>query len=122
MSILGSLFGKKDGKSQGGCCDTRIIEDAACGCSCGGACEPAADDGAVVVKVMGTGCKKCHQLHENALMAAEHINKAVRVEYVTDIEQIAAAGVMSTPALVVDNTIVSSGRLLSVDEIEKVLK
>ena len=66
------------------------------------------------VTVYGTGCKKCRQLHENALAAQL---PDAEVDYVTDMAQIAAAGVMSMPALAVDGEVVSSGRVLSPDEI-----
>lgn len=122
MSIFENIFGKKDEKEHGGCCDMRIVEEPDCGC--GRSCEPVpnAHGGEIVVKVMGTGCKKCHQLHENALEAAEHTGKAIRVEYVTDIAEIAAAGIMSTPALLIDGKVVSTGKVLSADEIEGLLR
>lgn len=118
MSIFGNIFGKKDEKAHGGCCDMRIVEEPACGCSC----EPAPSSDGVAVKVMGTGCKKCHQLHENALEAAKRAEGAVRVDYVTDIAEIAAAGIMSTPALLIDGKVVSTGKVLSADEIEGLLR
>lgn len=49
------------------------------------------------------------------------IDKAVRVEYVTDLAEIAAAGVMSTPAIVIGGTIASFGKLLSTSEIETLI-
>lgn len=123
MSFFGSLFGKK-GESK----------ETSCGCSCGcketacasGMGAPSdgpklAESDKTVVKVLGTGCKKCHALHENTLKAAESSEKAVIVEYVTDIAEIAAAGVMSTPALMVDGTVVSTGKLLSAEEIGALL-
>lgn len=120
MSIFGNIFGKKDEKAHGGCCDMRIVEEPECGCGC--SCEPAPTSDGVVVKVMGTGCKKCHQLHENALEAAKRAEGAVRVDYVTDIAEIAAAGIISTPALLIDEKVVSAGKVLSVDEIEALLR
>lgn len=126
MSIFGSLFGKKDDKARGGCCGARIADERSC--DCGGASASAsesassADGGTLVVKVMGTGCKKCHQLHDNALEAAKRIGGGVEVEYVTDIAEIAAAGVISTPALLIDGKIASSGKVASPDEIEKMLR
>lgn len=112
MSIFGNLFGNKD----------KVTEEPAC--DCGDACDstPPENNDAIIVKVMGTGCKKCHQLHENALAAAEYVGKAVKVEYVTDIAEIAAAGVMSTPALLVDNKVVSTGKVLSTEEVEDLLR
>ena len=44
------------------------------------------------------------------------------IEHVTDFTQIAAYGVMSTPALVIDGKVVSYGKVLKTDEIIKVLK
>lgn len=122
MSILESLFGKKDSKGHGGCCDMRIVEESTCDCGCGDACEPAADGDAVVVKVMGTRCKNCRQLHENTLEAAGRISKAIQVEYVTNIAEIAAAGVISTPALLIDGKVTSVGKVLSTEKIEELLQ
>lgn len=70
----------------------RIVGESTCDCGCEDACEPAADGDAVVVKVMGTGCKNCRQLHENTLEAAGRISKAIQVEYVTDIAEISGGG------------------------------
>lgn len=67
------------------------------------------------VTVYGTGCKKCQALHRSALEAAE--GRDVQVEYVTDMARIAAAGIMSMPALAVDGEVVSSGKVLSPDEV-----
>ena len=71
------------------------------------------------VTVYGTGCKKCQPLHRSALEAAE--GRDVQVDYVTDMAQIAAAGIMSMPALAVDGEVVSSGRVLSADEVAALL-
>ena len=68
--------------------------------------------------VYGTGCKKCKALHANVVEAA---GEGVEVAYVTDMAQIAAAGVMSMPALAVDGKVVSSGKVLSVEEAAKML-
>lgn len=100
----------------------RIVEESTCDCGCGDAYEPAADGDAVVVKVMGTGCKNCRQLHENTLEAAGRISKAIQVEYVTDIAEIAAAGVISTPALLINGKVTSVGKVLSTEKIEELLQ
>jgi small redox-active disulfide protein 2 len=70
------------------------------------------------VQVMGSGCKKCHQLYENAVQALGEES----VEYVTDIARVADAGIMSTPALVVDGKQVSAGRVLKPAEISALVK
>ena len=65
------------------------------------------------VQVFGTGCKKCHALFENAVEALGED----AVEYVTDMGRVAASGIMTLPALVVDGKAVSGGRVLSPEEI-----
>lgn len=70
------------------------------------------------VQVMGTGCKKCHQLFENAQKALGPDS----VEYVTDMAAIAEAGVMKLPALLVDGKVVSSGTVLKPAQIEALAK
>ncbi len=71
------------------------------------------------VTVYGTGCKKCKALHASALEATE--GRDVQVDYVTDMAQVAAAGIMSMPALAVDGEVVSSGKVLSADEVAALL-
>ena len=69
------------------------------------------------VQVMGTGCRKCHALYEAAIEALG----ADQVDYVTDMARIAEAGVMMTPALVMDGTVVSAGKVLTADEIRTLI-
>ena len=96
------LFGRK-GK----------IEDCGCGGRQEGTCP--SGDGLARVQVMGTGCKKCHELYENALEALGEGG----VEYVTDMARIAEAGVMALPALVVDGKAVCTGRVLTPSEVRE---
>ena len=120
MGLFGKMFGKEQ-KKEGCCCEMEIVElpedeDAPAPCDCGGACDtPEAD--VVVVSVLGPGCKRCHQLHENARAAASKADGSVGVEYVTDPVAIAEAGIMSTPALLVNGKVVSQGKVLAPEEI-----
>ena len=75
----------------------------------------------MIIKILGSGCKKCVALGENAKTAAEASGKQAEIVKVTDMAQIAGYGVMSTPGLVVDEKLVSSGKVLSAQEIEKLL-
>lgn len=75
----------------------------------------------MIIKILGSGCKKCVALGENAKAAAEASGKRAEIVKVTDMAQIAGYGVMSTPGLVVDEKLVSSGKVLSAQEIEKLL-
>lgn len=69
------------------------------------------------VKVLGSGCRNCQMLEKNVKEAIQQLDTPVTVEKVTDFTQIAMYGVMSTPALVIDEVVVSSGRVNEVDEI-----
>lgn len=73
-------------------------------------------------KVLGGGCKNCEVLSENLKSALTSLNIDDDIEKVTDFIQIANYGIMSTPALVVDEKVVSYGKVLKVEEIEKILK
>ena len=67
------------------------------------------------VKVLGSGCAKCHALEDAAKAALEELNMDTTIDHVTDFAQIAAYGVMTTPALVVDGKVVSYGKVLKKD-------
>jgi len=116
-------------------------------CGCGGSCEPAqpvqkvppcACNGSVEtfeaekntgktknvlssVKVLGSGCKNCHALLVNTNKALKSMLVPFEAEYVTDMAKVAAYGVMSTPALVVNEKVVSMGKVYSAAEVEKLL-
>jgi small redox-active disulfide protein 2 len=75
----------------------------------------------MVIKVLGTGCAKCHQLEENVRKAVVELGIDVAVEKVENIKDIMKYGVMKTPALVVDEKVKSMGRVLSPEEIKKYL-
>ena len=74
------------------------------------------------VKVLGGGCCKCETLLANAKEAVAKVGVDAEVEYITDFSVIASYGIMSTPALIVDDKIVSMGKVLKSSEIEKFLK
>lgn len=74
------------------------------------------------IKVLGSGCAKCRQLEENVRKAIAESGVEATVEKVTDIAQIMNYGVMMTPALVVDETVKSVGKLLSPREIQQHIK
>ena len=73
------------------------------------------------IEVLGTGCKKCKELEMAALEAVKELNSDYEVVKVEDIQEIANYGVTSTPALVVNGVIKSTGRVLSVEDIKKLL-
>jgi len=71
------------------------------------------------IEVLGVGCPKCKQLTSNAEQAVKELNVQAEISKVTDINKITEYGVMMTPALAVDGTGESSGKVLSKDEIKK---
>ena len=74
------------------------------------------------VKVLGSGCAKCHALEDAAKAALEELNMDTTIDHVTDFAQIAAYGVMTTPALVVDGKVVSYGKVLKKDEAKALIQ
>ncbi len=70
----------------------------------------------MIIKILGTGCAKCKKLEQNAIKAAEGMD--VEVQKVTDLNQIMDYGVMMTPALVIDEKVVSAGKVLSSKKIK----
>ena len=73
------------------------------------------------IKILGTGCQKCKSLDTITREVAEELGIDATVTKVEDIMEIMQYGIMSTPALVVDGTVVIKGRLPSKEEIKKVL-
>ena len=73
------------------------------------------------IEILGVGCPKCKQLTANAEAAAKELNICAEIVKVTDIGKITEYGVMMTPALAVDGTVVSAGKVLSKDDIEKII-
>ena len=107
------LFGKK--KEEKSCC-------------CGRSCTPEAMAQAETakksagVKVLGSGCAKCHALEDATRKALEELGMDSTIDHVTDFAQIAAYGVMTTPALVVDGKVVSYGKVLKKDEAKALIQ
>ncbi len=76
----------------------------------------------IKIQVLGTSCPKCKKLAENAETAAKELGIEYEIEKVTDINQIMGFGVMMTPALAIDGKVVSAGKVLSVDEIKRLIR
>ena len=103
----------------------------ACACTCGcqtnetreiaNDCCPEAKDGICCIKVLGAGCKACHEQYENAKEAVKAMGLSVEVEYITDMQKVMEYGVMRMPALVVNERVVSQGRVLKAADVESLL-
>ena len=116
-------FGKKKEQEQ---------KAPVCACSCGdsaGKAEKSTDSccrtsvkGICCVKVLGAGCKSCHEQYENTKKALTNMGIAVEAEYITDMAKVMEYGVMRMPALVVNEKVVSMGKVLKTAEIEEILR
>lgn len=73
------------------------------------------------VKVLGAGCGNCHTLQDRANEALRQIGATPTAELITDYAVIAGYGVMNTPALVVDDKVVMTGRVPAVAELVTLL-
>lgn len=73
------------------------------------------------IQILGTGCPKCKKLAENAELAAKEAGIEFELEKVTQINDIMKMGVMVTPALAIDGVVKSAGKVLSPDDIKKML-
>lgn len=110
-----SLFGKKKEETTS--------------CCCGGNCNAesmakaeSAKAGGASVKVLGSGCAKCNQLEAATKEALGQLGMDTAIDHITDFSQIAAYGVMTTPALVIDGKVVSYGKVLKTEEVIKILQ
>ena len=74
------------------------------------------------IKVLGAGCKSCHEQYENAMAAVKAMGLNMEVEYITDMEKVMGYGVMSMPAIVVNEQVVSMGKVLKAADVEKLLR
>jgi small redox-active disulfide protein 2 len=74
------------------------------------------------IEILGTGCPKCKMLEANARKALEALKMKADIIKVTEIDKIIDYGVMSTPAIVIDGTVKSAGKIANVEEIKAFLK
>ena len=74
------------------------------------------------ITIFGPGCPNCKTLAENAKKAVDELELEVAIEKVEDVNQMAEAGVFTTPGLAVNGEVKVSGRLAGVKEIKEFLK
>lgn len=87
-----------------------------------GDCRSEVIDGICSIKVLGTGCVSCHTLLENVKTAVLALGISEEVEYVTDLKKIMDYGVMEMPALIINQKVVSSGKVLKAEDVKKLLQ
>lgn len=116
-------FGKKKEEKKASSCGC------SCGCSASGTekitndCCPDLKDGEICcIKVLGAGCKSCHEQYENTKQAVKDLGLSVEVEYITDMQKVMEYGVMSMPALVVNEKVVAMGKVLKAADVAALLR
>ena len=130
MGLFG--FGKKKEAQEPACaCNAQVEETKEESCCCCGSnpadaetkscCCSGSGATLVSIKVLGAGCKSCHEMYENTKAAVKNAGLSVEVEYITDMERVMGYGVMSMPGLVVNEKVVSMGKVLKAAEVEKLL-
>lgn len=107
------LFGKKREETKSCCCGSCTPETMA---------QAEAVKSAAGVKVLGSGCARCSALEDAVRAALAELGMDTAIDHVTDFTQIAAYGVMTTPALVVDGKVVSYGKVLKKDEAKALIQ
>lgn len=124
--FFSSLFGSK---KSSGCCSMEIVEEkenSGCGCGCGCAPEEAVtdavDESLMTIKVLGPGCKNCVEMEKNVRFVLWDLKMEANVIKVSDISEIASYGVMATPALVIDDKLIGSGRVMKVGELKELFQ
>lgn len=73
------------------------------------------------IKILGAGCAKCNALEASVQLALNELGITTPIEHVQDFSEIAAYGVMSTPALVIHGKVCSYGKVLSKEEVLQIL-
>jgi small redox-active disulfide protein 2 len=75
----------------------------------------------MTIKVLGPGCMNCKTLEKRTQEAVANLKIPAMVEKVQDIMQIASYGILRTPGLVIDDKVVVSGRVPTVDELKQMI-
>lgn len=126
MSLFGLGKKKKEIRVEPACaCNGEVATYEASSCCCGdqqveNCC--GGDNKVTSIKVLGAGCKSCHDQYENVKKATEELGLGIEVEYITDMEKVMVYGIMSTPAIVVNETVASMGKVLKSTEVIKLLE
>ena len=74
------------------------------------------------IKVLGSGCSKCNELEKNTREVLKDLNIDEEVAHIKDFKEIMKYGVMTTPALLVDEKILVSGRVPNIKELKELIQ
>lgn len=85
-------------------------------------CDPGRKKRINSIKVLGMGCRSCHEQYTHVKAAVKAMKLDLAVEYITDLETVMSYGAMRMPAIVVNEQVVSMGKLLTPADFEKLLR
>ena len=74
-----------------------------------------------IIQIIGNCCSSCHQTHEAIEKAAAEIGGNIEVEHIEDIVKILQMGVLQTPAILIDDKLVSSGKHYTVEQAKQLI-
>ena len=118
MALINFIRKKKEKQAPACTCNCRASETK----DNAGLCCPEEKEGICCIKVLGAGCKSCHEQYENVKKAVAEMGLSIEVEYITDMEKVMSYGVMNMPAIVVNEKVVSMGVVLKTADVEKLLQ
>lgn len=126
MSLFGGEKKKEEVKEATCCCGSSVEKEEGSCCSKAEAtavntCCGEKTQGVCCIKVLGSDCSACHTLFENTKKAVAETGLNIEVEYITDMEKIMEYGVMSMPALIVNDKVAAMGKVLKAKEVKKYL-
>ncbi|MFZ0612034.1 MAG: thioredoxin family protein [Desulfobacterales bacterium] len=73
------------------------------------------------IEILGPGCKRCNQLYDNTVAAVGQFaaDTGIEVVKITDIKYFAQKGIFVTPGMIIDGEVISTGKVLPAEEIQK---
>ena len=79
-------------------------------------------EGKPVFKVLGSGCRKCHDQYDILQKTISELNIDAEIEYITDLQKVMEYGIMSTPAIVLNDNVISYGRVLKGEDLIEIIE
>ena len=75
----------------------------------------------MVIKILGTGCDKCDKAYDNAQKAIDELGQEVRLDKVEDLVTMMKYGILTTPGIVVDEKVLTTGRIPKVEDFKEII-
>ena len=115
-------FGKKKEEKKAPACACNCVSPSSEAGKMTNDCGSESKNGICCIKVLGAGCKSCHEQYENAKEAVRAMGLGVEVEYITDMQKVMEYGVMRFPAIVVNEKVAAMGKVLKANEVAALLQ